>query len=489
MALEARLRSAWAGLAAGERALARALSSRMDLPRCIAEGHALGAKLGISPYATGVFSHPPLLLAAHGAPPLARFGILNVLVAALVHGLFRALARREGKGSRAETRRMHAAGVGIALLAGHRLGLREWSLLAALAGSLQGSALATAAGTAAALYASPATAALLAWPLHRLLALSSPAEKHRRPRAQMRHWATVAALLFALVAGSTCYLILGLRVKAFEGLPFAQVTLHWMERAYLAEFRLTTASSELAEGSQVDMLAPSASLVWYFNAQMFPETRRMFALLTQMQPLLLAVPFILELARLPAGAGGGGNKGSGSQAVREEECGTRLGLQLVVGLLLTGNLFGSHYNLGQFAMEAIAFLLLLCVHFDTASSSAAAGEPPRLGASPLAARGQGRGEEGGREGEGGRVEESSARFGANLFLLATSASAITVLLVVTHTQWIYYATGNSNFYWAMGLCLALARFSAALLAIRGYRVAAARHWTATCPSAPHLKGE
>jgi len=295
-----------------EESLAQAFSSSMGATRCAEEGYDLAIKLGVSPYETGVFEQPPLVLLKQwsGLTPFAEGGTWNVFVAIVVHYLF------EAAGSKSLGRFASF----LVLAFGQSLGLEEAGILLALLGSLRGSESLACIGAAAATYLSPRTTCLLAWPLFKIASLRRKSSVAGLPRARafLAFLAKIALVWCALAAASSVFLKTVLGLGRFGDFGYSQVTAHWLKHSYGQH------------GAGPDALAPSASLAWYFNVQMFPEMKKMFGILVSLQPLLLAVPLALELDQ------------------------PSLCSHLFLAQVLVCNLFRWRYHLGHFLVETIS---------------------------------------------------------------------------------------------------------------------------------------
>ena len=385
-------------LVKAEQALAFALSSKMDSSACAEEGYSLATQLGLSPYATGIYTQPPLFLVAREFLPLSLF-VRSVLVAILLQHAF------EASGSK--SRLAYLLGVCLAFLEGHRLDAEEFSLLVAALGATKGQVLPVLLGTSFALYDSPANTYLLILPLFKLWRDRS---RHlSKPTFSLpRYLLLVSGAWAALVLASSYFLKFRLEVKEFQDMDLADVTLHWMRRSYFSQFQ----NKGPHENEAADVFAPNASLVWYFDVQMFPEMKRMFLILTLLQPLLLAIPLTQELVAFETGEG------------------DRLDMHLLVSQLLVCNMFRKSYDLGHLLLEFAVFSLFCGSRFNVSKPRV----PKRL-----------------------------------LFLLALTLSAILALLCSMRNLWLYYGVANSNHYWAMVLCLVAFRFGVVLLTIKDYK--------------------
>lgn len=367
-----------------EDALSRAFSSKMSVAECVNEGNALARSLHLSPYATGVYDLPPLFLLAREY--WWQSGLANAIAAVLVYRLVGARASSRGVG-----RTLRIAASAFALLVGHRLGLGEASVLLALLGASTGNGGLTEAGIALALYASPSDAFLLVHPLRAILL--SRSEGGRSPISYRRFLAKIGLAWFALIVASALFMKWLLPVPAFREMNLMQVTHHWMERAYVPP---------MAANGGADAFAPSASLAWYFNVQMFPEMQRMFGLLGQAQPALLALPMALTLGA------------AGSE------------LHYLLAQVVICNHFRRHYELGTFLVEAVLFVLLQV--------------------------------QGAPRGGGGRAS-------AGFFAIGASGLICVSLLLAVRALWIDYGVANSNYYWAVALCFNLSRLALAQAAM------------------------
>ena len=412
----------WTLLSSIEEVWYRSFSSHMAVSKCMAEGYDLAVNLRLSPYVTGVFTQPPLYLVAHwylSALPLSGLGLHNVLVAFTVHQIF--LSSCVGRCAKP----VHFSAICVALLTGHRLGLEELSLIVAVLGASRGTSVVTLLGLTFALYSSPALSCLLVWPLFKVLRST---KSMRKPKTEKSFLGFILFALklcmgwLALLVGSTFFLTSVLRVREFQAVSLGKATWLWMTRAYFG----SVSSSRVA----VDHLAPSVSLSWYFEVQMFPEMRKMFAILMRAQPFLMAAPLATELGTLRVSLPSGDVFGD---------------IHLLVSQLLVCNLFRDVYTFSTLCIEVVLVLLLLGSH-QTMHGSYNSSKRGKRGVGP----------------------STDNQFSSALLLVALSVSIVSMLLWATHLLWIYYGVANSNYFWAMGLCFALIHLYLAHAIIRDH---------------------
>jgi hypothetical protein len=424
----------WSRLAAVENAFHRSFSSELDASLSLAEGHELAVHVGASPYATGLFTKPPLFLAAYQhTRELWWPGLQSLLLAFLVHQIFRTEKKGEktktkGKPNPADCKSARYLAVCVVLLAGHRFSLEECSLLVSLFGAIQGSGVVTLTGTALALYAAPTTTFLLVWALYKVFRNKSSLLRRKGSNQGggsffLLFLAKLGLGCLVLVFASTYFLKFVLEVKDYQKMGFTSGTFQWMRCAYFADFALVGRGRDDALGSKplsVDALAPSASLLWYFQVQMFPEMRKMFLLLSQVQPLLFALPLAQELCTLDAR-------------------GQAFDMHLLTSQFLICNLFRMRYRLTSLCLELVfVFVLLGTTHqqmqLGDLASTKVGGRRKKSPPPPLP------------------LQQAVPFIGAGF-------SIISLLLWMTHTLWIYFGTANSNYYWAMTICFALLRLA------------------------------
>ena len=452
----------WSRVAAVEKGFHRSFSSELDASLCLEEGYELAVNVGASPYATGLFTKPPLFLAAQQYVrrmwcPASLFQIF--FLAFLVHQIFRTenrvdrtRAKTKGKSKTAACKSASAryCAVSVVLLAGHRFSLEECTLVVSLFGAIQGIGAMTLAGTALGLYASPSTTYPLVWALYKVLRNTKACKQRQllRPSSPLLRkkidqekeggffllfLAKLGMGCLALVVASTYFLKFALKVKDYQKMDFTTGTIHWIRRAYFADLGLVEPNRDdfpFNTPKSVDVLAPSASLLWYFHVQMFPEMKKMFLVLSQLQPILFAVPLAQELCTL-------------------DVSGQASDMHLLTSQFLICNLFRLRYRLTTLCLE----LVLVCV---------------------LLGRTHHRMQQQGRFGFKAERTKKSVSSKNPLPLpqvapfIAVGILLVSIFLWVTHTLWIYFGSANSNYYWAMAICLALLRLALVHFIIRDH---------------------